>query len=163
MATLSMVWACLALALMPPGTNRAFADGQGRIVEDTHKLTDPGGSVPQEGRHWPLSPIEIWTQDYVCTSYSGDLCFRFLPGWVRRSLVFWPVLRGFWISVTIRPPRKMVTEPVDSLTVTAMQSVTAVIAAAAWWRAPRPRGSSNSSWLAMWLNDDKRNQVEVES
>jgi hypothetical protein len=36
------------------------------------------------------------------------------------------------MSVTVLPPRKIVTVPVDSLTVTATASVTAVIAAAAW-------------------------------
>ena len=48
------------------------------------------------------------------------------------------MLLGFSISVTMAPLRKIVTVPVDSLTVTAIESVTDVMAAAAWCRAPRP-------------------------
>ncbi len=76
--------------------------------------------------------VGVWYEELSRNRYYVEES-RFVcrPGAERSSPVFSPVLRGFWISVMIRPPRKMVMEPVDSLTVTAMASVTAVIAAAA--------------------------------
>ncbi len=78
-----------------------------------------------------VNPLTLCRAIYELGCYVDESRLGRRGGRDRSSEGFSPVLRGFWISVTMGPPRKMVTEPVDSLTVTAMESVTAVIAAAA--------------------------------
>ena len=66
-------------------------------------------------------------------------------GSAHEPVATWPGPRGFWMSVTSRPRRKIEIVPVDCETQRAMASVVTVITAAASWRVPRPWGRGTSS------------------